>query len=127
MAKSLKTKPPRQKLAVEYKHLHKQKKSNLDQLLFTDVSTLIEEARQYVAQTVNTTLSLLYWKISKRIKSEVLKNKRVEYGKQIIGLLAGQLIEKYGKGWDEKTLRHCLRNAETIGVDAFKNNHVFKG
>ena len=122
----------RQKLAVEYKHLHKQKKSNLDQLLFTDVSRLIEEARQYVAQTVNTTLSLLYWKISKRIRSEVLKNKRAEYGKQIIGSLAGQLIEKYGKGWDEKTLRHCLRIAETfseelIGVDAFKNNHVFKG
>jgi predicted nuclease of restriction endonuclease-like (RecB) superfamily len=24
------------------------------------------------------------------------------------------LTEKYGKGWDEKTLRHCLRSAETF-------------
>ena len=92
--------------------------NNTDQLLFSDVSRLIEEARQSVAQVVNTTLSLLYWKIGKRIKSEVLKNKRAEYGKQIIGSLAGQLIEKYGKGWDEKTLRHCLRSAETFSEES---------
>jgi len=117
MVKSSKTKPARKKLAVESKHLHSQKKNDIGQLLLTDISTLIEEARQYVAQTVNTTLSLLYWKIGKRIKNEVLKNKRAEYGKQIIGSLAGQLIEKYGKGWNEKTLRHCLRSAETFSEE----------
>ena len=25
-----------------------------------------------------------------------------------------QLTERYGKGWSEKTLRHCLRSAETF-------------
>lgn len=105
MAKSLKTDKTgstQGKPATEYKHLHTPKNINIHDLLFTDVSGLIEKARQYVAQTVNTTLSLLYWKIGKRINSEVLKNKRAEYGKQIIGSLAKQLIEKYGKGWDEK-------------------------
>jgi len=104
-------------LATEYNHQHRLQNNNTDQLLFSDVSRLIEEARQSVAQAVNTTLSLLYWKIGKRIKNEVLKNKRAEYGKKVLGALAKQLIEKYGKGWDEKTLRHCLRSAETFSEE----------
>ena len=56
----------------------------------------------------------MYWKIGKRINLEVLQNKRAEYGKQIVVSLTRQLTEKYGKGWDEKTLRHCLRSAETF-------------
>jgi len=92
--------------------MSKLKNANLNLSLFKDVSQLIEEARNYVAQTVNTTLSLLYWKIGKRINDEVLKNKRAEYGKQVVASLAQQLVENYGRGWDEKTLRHCLRSAE---------------
>lgn len=92
----------------------KLKKIDTEQLLFTDVALLIEESKNYVAHTVNTTLSILYWKIGKRINLEVLQNKRAEYGKQIVISLTRQLTEKYGKGWDEKTLRHCLRSAETF-------------
>ena len=92
----------------------KLKKIDTEQLLFTDVALLIEESKKYVAHTVNTTLSILYWKIGKRINLEVLQNKRAEYGKQIVVSLTRQLTEKYGKGWDEKTLRHCLRSAETF-------------
>ncbi len=92
----------------------KLKNIDTEQLLFTDVALLIEESKKYVAHTVNTTLSILYWKIGKRINLEVLQNKRAEYGKQIVVSLTRQLTEKYGKGWDEKTLRHCLRSAETF-------------
>ena len=92
----------------------KLKNIDTEQLLFTDVALLIEESKKYVAHTVNTTLSILYWKIGKRINLEVLQNKRAEYGKQIVISLTRQLTEKYGKGWDEKTLRHCLRSAETF-------------
>ena len=93
------------------------KKIKTDQLLFNDVSKLIEETRKHVANTVNTTLSLLYWKIGTRINTEVLQNSRAEYGKQIIASLTQQLVEKYGKGWDEKTIRHCLRSAETFSEE----------
>lgn len=117
MAKSLKADKKEfigEKQSWGNEHSHASNKDTIEHLLFTDVSGLIDEARQYVAQTVNTTLSLLYWKIGRRINTEVLKNKRAEYGKQIIRSLANQLIEKYGKGWDEKTLRHYLRIAETF-------------
>ena len=67
-----------------------------------------------MAQAVNSTLTLLYWKIGNRINQDILKAERAEYGKKIVVSLARQLNETYGKGWDEKSLRHCLRSAETF-------------
>lgn len=97
--------------------MSKLKKHKTPDQLFSDVKRLIEESRQYVAQTVNTTLSLLYWKIGKRIGSDLLQNKRAEYGKQIVASLARQLTDRFGNGWDVKTLRHCLRSAETFSEE----------
>ncbi|TAG30272.1 MAG: DUF1016 family protein [Sphingobacteriia bacterium] len=55
--------------------------------------------------------------MGKRINAEVLQNKRAQYGKQIISSVSQQLVETYGKGWEEKTIRHCLRSAETFSED----------
>jgi len=92
----------------------KTQKADIEGQLLSDVASLIEQSRQYVAQTVNSTLSLLYWRIGYRINVEILKDKRAEYGKQIIATLSQCLVEKYGSGWDSKTIRHCLRSAETF-------------
>lgn len=88
---------------------------SINNKLFYDVKSLIEEARQYVATTVNSTTTILYWTVGWRIKSEVLNHKRAEYGKEIIKSLAKKLTLEYGKGWSDKQLRHCLRIAETFG------------
>jgi phosphoribosylformimino-5-aminoimidazole carboxamide ribonucleotide (ProFAR) isomerase len=93
------------------------KKTKPDQLLFNDIAGLIEESKAWVATAVNTSLTLLYWKIGNRINIEVLQNKRAEYGKQIVLSVARQLENVYGKGWDEKTIRHCLRIAETFSEE----------
>lgn len=85
--------------------------------LFRDIKNLIEESRGFVANTVNTTLVMLYWKVGTRINSDILKDKRATYGKEVVVSLAGQLTEQYGKGWDVKNLRHCLRAAETFTED----------
>lgn len=95
----------------------KLKKINTEEQLLKDIAGLIEQSKQHVAQVVNTTLTLLYWKIGKRINDEVLQNKRAEYGKQIVASLSRQLVEQYGKGWDVKMLRHCLRSAETFSEE----------
>jgi predicted nuclease of restriction endonuclease-like (RecB) superfamily len=81
---------------------------------FTEIKQLIADARQRVAYTVNAELALLYWQIGKRINEEVLKDKRADYGKQIVAALSAQLKAEYGSGWTEKQLRHCLRAAETF-------------
>ena len=82
--------------------------------IFGDVKTLIEQAKNDVAVAVNSTMSMLYWQVGKRINSDVLKNKRAEYGKQIVVVLSESLIREYGAGWSEKQLRHCIRFAEVF-------------
>ncbi len=82
--------------------------------LFSEIKQLIEEAKQNVASTVNATTTVLYWNVGMKINSEILGNKRAEYGKEVVKSLSRQLTLEYGKGWSEQQLRHCLRIAETF-------------
>ena len=82
--------------------------------LLSEVKQLIEEARQNIAVTINSTTTILYWNIGERVISNILENKRAEYGKKVIKSLSQNLTEEYGKGWSEKQLRHCIRIAETF-------------
>ena len=80
--------------------------------LFTEISTLIEQARGAVVAQANYALTLLFWKIGRRINEAVLHNRRAGYGKQIVVTLARQLTEKYGRNFEEKNLRRMLQFAE---------------
>lgn len=82
--------------------------------LFFDIKSLIETSRNNVAIAINAELTFLYWNIGKRLNNEVLRNKRAEYGEQIVSVLSQQLQMEFGSGWSEKQLRHCLRFAETF-------------
>ena len=48
--------------------------------LLGDVRALIEAAREQTARAVNSALVGLYWHIGKRIREDVLQEKRAEYG-----------------------------------------------
>ena len=87
------------------------------QNLFRDVSDLIVSARKRSLAALNNEMSRLYWLIGKRIKSEVLRYERAEYGEKTIQLLSAQLSVVYGKGWSAKQLRHCLHVVETFGEE----------
>ena len=52
-------------------------------VLLADVRELILSARQTVARGVNAALVLLYWKIGERIRKDILREKRAEYGQKI--------------------------------------------
>lgn len=82
--------------------------------LLADLRRMIEETRQAVATTVNAALTMLYWRIGKRIKEEILRGERAEYGEQIVSTLSRQLEAEYGRGFSEKSLRHMLRFAEAF-------------
>ena len=79
--------------------------------LIAEIKALIEEGRTQVAQTVNSTLTMLYWQIGRKINDEVLKGNRAEYGKQIVATLSEQLQQEYGKGFAEKNLRRMMQFA----------------
>ena len=76
--------------------------------LFTDIQYLIEATRQAISQTVNASLTMLYWKIGKRIKEEVLKKQRAEYGKKILPTVSAKLVEEYGNGYSERNLKRMV-------------------
>ena len=82
--------------------------------LYTDVCNIIDDTRNRIAVYVNSEVCHTNWRIGKRIKEDVLFNKRAEYGKQVVKNLSVRLTERYGKGWSLQTLQHCIRAAYTF-------------
>lgn len=85
--------------------------------LFNDVCQIIDQARRHVASFVNVEACLMNWHVGKRIKEDVLYNKRAEYGKEILKNLSFKLTAKYGTGWGTEKLKHCVRSAYLFSED----------
>lgn len=82
--------------------------------LAADIRQMIEGARQQVAQAVNAGLTALYWQIGTRIRQDILKERRAEYGAEIVATLSRQLVPDFGRGFEEKTLRRMVQFAEVF-------------
>ncbi|MBI2838539.1 MAG: DUF1016 domain-containing protein [Acidobacteria bacterium] len=87
-------------------------------VLAEEIRQMIEVARQQVAHAVNAGLTILYWQIGRRIHHEILNEKRAEYGAEIVSSLGRQLSAEFGRGFDEKSLRHMLKFAEAFPEEA---------
>lgn len=75
-----------------------------------DVCSIIDSAKNYAYQTVNTALVERNWLIGYRIAEEELKgNDRADYGIEVIKKLSKELTKKYGKGFDMSNLYMFLR------------------
>lgn len=82
--------------------------------LLTDVRELIVSTRQTVARGVNAALVLLYWKVGERIRRDVLKEKRAEYGEEIVSTLSAQLVPDFGAGFALRNLRRMIQFSEVF-------------
>ena len=82
--------------------------------LLGDLRTLIQEARQNAAQRVNSALVMLYWKVGERIRKDVLKEKRAEYGDRILPTLSAKLVVEFGSGFSQRNLASMVRFAEVF-------------
>lgn len=88
-----------------------------ESLLYSDICEIIDGARKRVATYVNTEVLLTNWHVGKRIKEDVLFNQRAEYGQQVVKRLANRLVLRYGPGWKDRKLLHCIRAAYTFTED----------
>jgi len=77
-----------------------------------DVRSMILQTREDVAHIVNSGITLLYWRIGKRIQTEVLGHERAEYGKEILQTLSAKLISEFGQGFSQRNLRYMVTFAE---------------
>jgi predicted nuclease of restriction endonuclease-like (RecB) superfamily len=82
--------------------------------LLTDLRALIVEARESVARSVNSALAVLYWKVGDRIRRELLKERRAEYGKEILPTLSAKLVPEYGEGFSQRNLARMVRFSEVF-------------
>ena len=85
-----------------------------DERLLGDLRDLIQEARQNVARSVNAALVLLYWKVGERIRKDILKEKRAEYGERILQTLSAKLEVEFGSGFGQRNLANMVRFAEVF-------------
>ncbi|MEW6207035.1 MAG: PDDEXK nuclease domain-containing protein [Acidobacteriota bacterium] len=87
--------------------------SSADSLL-RDVREMIAAAREEVAQAVNSRLVILYWSVGRRIRQDILKNKRAEYGEEILPTLSAKLVPEFGKGFSARNLARMIKFAEAF-------------
>lgn len=86
--------------------------SGSDNDLLNDISLLIEQSKRHIASQANSTLTLLFWQIGKRINDEILQHKRADYGKQILLTVSTKLVLSYGRSFSERNLRRMIQFSE---------------
>ena len=72
--------------------------------LFHDACAIIEHAQTAAYRTVNEILIKRNWLLGMRIQQEVLKDKRAEYGEQVVKTLSTLLTKRYGEGFTKTNL-----------------------
>ncbi|WP_257667057.1 PDDEXK nuclease domain-containing protein [Parapedobacter tibetensis] len=88
--------------------------TKFEKQLFADIVKLIEESKQQLAQTANSTLTYLYWRVGKRVNEDFLAEKRAAYGQRIIATLSDGLVQRYGNNFSEKNLRRMMQFASVF-------------
>ncbi len=77
--------------------------------LFSELSSIIEQARTTAYRSVNAVLVQRNWLLGKCINEEVLNGSKAEYGKSIMQDLSQRLTETYGQGFDMSSLYKYAR------------------
>ena len=88
--------------------------------LFEEISDLIKKAKQKVQAAINSELVLLYWNIGEKIRANILKNQKAEYGKQVVNKLSKKLTFEFGKGYSQASLFRMIRL-----YDVFPDDGIF--
>lgn len=59
-------------------------------------------------------LVLVYWQIGCRVRRDILKDKRAEYGQKILQSLAAKLMQEFGPSYSARNLWHMIRFADVF-------------
>ena len=87
-------------------------KNSLQHNLVEELSQLIEQGKHQIAVQVNSTMTLVFWEVGKRINEEILQNERADYGKNIVTTVSSQLKKRYGNSFGTRNVRRMMQFAE---------------
>ena len=94
-------------------------KSHPNKILFSQVVLLLQNARQQVLRTVNSTMTYTYFEIGRMIVEEEQNgNERAEYGKQILKGLSEDLTKEFGKGFSVENLDRMRKFYQTYSISS---------
>jgi predicted nuclease of restriction endonuclease-like (RecB) superfamily len=75
--------------------------------LLGSVSELLDSARRASARAVNAFMTATYWEIGRRlVELEQGGTKRAAYGEELLGRLAQDLSERFGRGFSRQNLQN---------------------
>ncbi|WP_264551522.1 DUF1016 N-terminal domain-containing protein [Flavobacterium sp. N2038] len=88
-----------------------------NKVIFQQVAELLQNARQQVLRTVNSTMTITYFEIGRIIVEEEQNGKdRAEYGKQLLQSLSQQLTKEFGKGFSVDNLSNMRKFYLTFSI-----------
>ncbi len=77
--------------------------------LLADLRELIQSARQRIATVANSTTTLLYWHLGRRLLAESLQDERAQYGKRILATVSRELIVEFGQAFTLRSLYRAIQ------------------
>lgn len=86
--------------------------------LLTDLRELIQSARQRIATVANSTTTLLYWHLGRRLLTENLQDGRAAYGKRILATVSRELTAEFGGGFGYATVNRAIQFAQFFSDQA---------
>lgn len=90
--------------------------------LITQITELVNNAKQTLVNEINRSIVNVYWKIGKIIVSNESEfNNRLEYGKEVLKLLSDELTKYLGKGYSITNLKYMRQFYKTY-PDLFQIN-----
>ncbi len=85
---------------------------NAYQKILNEIISIVEKSKNQLVVQANSALTLTFWHIGNRIITEVLKNERAAYGKQIVVTLSRDLEKIFGRTFNEKNLGRMIQFAQ---------------
>jgi predicted nuclease of restriction endonuclease-like (RecB) superfamily len=85
-----------------------------DQQTYENIKGFISDTRSKVVSAINAAMVQAYWEIGREINDAV--GERAEYGKQLLQFLAERLTADFGKGFNERSLRHMRQFYQTFPI-----------
>ncbi len=80
--------------------------------LLNELVELIDKAKNQIVTFANSSLTLTFWQVGNKIKTNILKNQRGKYGQQIVVTLSRDLEKRFGRNFSEKNLWRMIQFVE---------------
>ncbi len=79
-------------------------------IFYNEIKELLQNAKNRVYSTINTTMTQTYWQIGKRIVEEEQEGEdRAKYGKALLKNLSLELTQEFGKGYSVDNLENMRK------------------